>query len=496
MPTFRAPRGTRDLLPSERHAFSAVERVASDLAERYGYREIETPLFELAAVFERGVGETTDVVEKELFRIAPRSEEREAWALRPEETAAIVRAFVQHGMQTWPQPVKLSLVGPMFRYDRPQAGRFRQFRQWDVEAIGDPGPAIDAELVELASRFYGSIGLEVDLLINSIGDPTCRPAYIERLREHYLPHVDGLPEVERRRLETNPLRLLDSKDPAMAALNATAPRIDEHLCDACAGHFDAVLGHLDVLEVRYARAPRLVRGLDYYTRTTFEFYPRGEEGQQDAVGGGGRYDGLVELLGGKPTPGIGFALGIDRVVMTLAEQGVVAPPEPVPLAVVVGADPAATAIRLRLATDLRADGLAVRAQLAPQARAAAGGCRPRRGPLRDHRRRRARRRPGRAARPRRGLPEARGRHRPGVTPAAQGGFLRRTSADELDEPEEVPLGVADPGAPVRREGGDPRFRVEPLEVVHLERDAPLPEHPSRRLDVVDGDAELGMGAGR
>ncbi len=283
----------------------------------------------------------------------------------------------------------------------------------------------------------------------------------------------------------------------MAALNATAPRIDEHLCDACAGHFDAVLGHLDALEVRYARAPRLVRGLDYYTRTTFEFYPRGAEGQQDAVGGGGRYDGLVELLGGKPTPGIGFALGIDRVVMTLAEQGVAAPPEPVPLAVVVGADPAATATRLRLATDLRADGLAVRAELAPRKLG-----RQLEAAVRDGARfaiivgdelddgQVALRDLGAASQKLVAVTDL------AVAPAAQGGFLRRTSADELDEPEEVPLGVADPGAPVRREGGDARLRVEPLEVVHLERDAPLPEHPSRRLDVVDGDAELGMGARR
>ncbi len=366
MPTFRAPRGTRDLLPAERHAFAAVEAAAADLAARYGYREIETPLFEQVAVFERGVGETTDVVEKELFRLAPRSDEREAWALRPEETASIVRAYVQHGMQTLPQPVKLSLIGSMFRYDRPQAGRFRQFRQWDIEAIGDPGPAIDAEIIELAARFYASVGLEVELFLNSIGDRVCRPAYIERLRAHYLPHTASLPDVERRRLETNPLRLLDSKDPAMAALNASAPRIDEHLCDACEAHFEAVRSHLDAVDVAYTRAPRLVRGLDYYTRTTFEFYPRGDVGQQDAVGGGGRYDGLVELLGGKPTPGIGFALGIDRVVLARAERGVPPPSEPMPLAVVVGADPDATAARLRLATDLRAAGLPVRAELAPR----------------------------------------------------------------------------------------------------------------------------------
>src|SRR5919106_2868313 len=179
MATFRAPRGTRDLLPAERSAFIRLEGIGADLAGRYGYRPIETPLFEQAAVFERGVGEVTDVVEKELFRLAPRTEESESWSLRPEPTAGIVRAFVQHGMQTWPQPVRLSQIGPMFRYDRPQAGRYRQFWQFDVEAIGDAGPAVDAEIIELGTRFYRDAGLEgVEVLLNSIGDNACRPAYV------------------------------------------------------------------------------------------------------------------------------------------------------------------------------------------------------------------------------------------------------------------------------------------------------------------------------
>jgi histidyl-tRNA synthetase len=366
MPTFRAPRGTRDLLPAERAAFARLERIAADLAARYGYRPIETPLFEQVGVFERAVGETTDIVEKELFRLAPRSEEGEAWALRPEGTAGIVRAYIQHGMQTWPQPVRLTLTGPMFRYDRPQAGRYRQFWQWDVEAIGDPGPAIDAEIVELGYRFYREAGLpEVEVRLNSIGDPTCRPAYVEALREHYRRRIDELPELERCRLETNPLRLLDSKDPVMAALNATAPRIADRLCGPCAEHLAAVRAHLETLGVPYRIEPSLVRGLDYYTRTTFEYYVPGREGQQDAIGGGGRYDGLVELLGGKPTPGIGFALGLDRTVLALEALGVAGEAAVAgrPLAVVVSADPADTRERLRVATLLRAEGLTARADL-------------------------------------------------------------------------------------------------------------------------------------
>jgi histidyl-tRNA synthetase len=364
MPTFRAPRGTRDLLPEERAAFDRLTRIASSLTQRYGYRPIETPMFEQAAVFERGIGEVTDVVEKELFRIAPRTEESESWALRPEPTAGIVRAYIQHGMQTLPQPVKLTTTGPMFRYDRPQAGRYRQFWQFDVEAIGDPGPAIDAEIVELGHRFYAEAGVEgVEVLVNSIGDGACRPAYVAALVGYYRDHAASLPTIERDRLERNVLRLLDSKDPAMGGLNARAPRITDHLCEPCAAHFEAVKAHLSALEIPFRVEPGLVRGLDYYTRTAFEFYVAGREGQQQALGGGGRYDGLVELLGGKPTPGIGFGLGLDRVILVLAEQGHAPPPADGLLAVVAGADPDDTIGRLRVATDLRAAGLRVRADL-------------------------------------------------------------------------------------------------------------------------------------
>jgi histidyl-tRNA synthetase len=341
--------------------------VARSLAARYGYREMETPLFEQTSVFERGIGEATDVVEKELFRLAPRTEESESWALRPEATAGVVRAYVQHGLQTWPQPVKLTVVGPMFRYDRPQAGRYRQFWQFDAEAIGDPGPAVDAEIVELGYRFYVEAALKgVQVLLNSIGDGACRPAYLARLKSHFSSHESQLPELERRRLETNPLRLLDSKDPAMTALVAAAPKISDHLCEACSAHFAAVRAHLDAMGVPYRLEPTLVRGLDYYTQTAFEYYRSGAEGQQQALGGGGRYDGLVELLGGRATPGIGFALGLDRVLLALVENGAAASHEMPPLAVVVGADPADTVSRLRVASLLRAEGLFARAELSPR----------------------------------------------------------------------------------------------------------------------------------
>ncbi|MDQ3869995.1 MAG: histidine--tRNA ligase, partial [Chloroflexota bacterium] len=365
MPAFRAPRGTRDLLPDDREAFARLERIATSLAHRYGYRPIETPLFEESDLFERGIGEATDVVEKELFRVQGSHGEEGRWALRPEATAGIVRAYVQHGMHTLPQPVRLSLLGPMFRYDRPQAGRYRQFWQWNVEAIGDPGPAIDAEIVELGHRFYRDAGLApVSVHLNSIGDANCRPAYVESLRAYFRKFEPSLPELERARLASNPLRLLDSKDPAMAELIAGAPKIADRLCEACGAHFRRVREHLDVLRVPVRMAPTLVRGFDYYTRTAFEYYRAGAEGQQDALGGGGRYDRLVELLGGRPTPGIGFAIGLDRVVLALADRadGTVSLNEPV--AIVVGSDAGDTATRLKIATELRAAGFTARADLA------------------------------------------------------------------------------------------------------------------------------------
>jgi histidyl-tRNA synthetase len=261
--------------------------------------------------------------------------------------------------------VKLTMTGPMFRYDRPQAGRYRQFWQFDVEAIGDPGPAIDAEIVELALAFFDTVGLAgVQVLVNSIGDAACRPAYIDTLAGYFRGHQASLPELERARLETNPLRLLDSKDERMAELIAGAPTITEHLCGECRTHFEGVLAHLAAVSIEPRLEPTLVRGLDYYTRTAFEFYREGAEGQQQALGGGGRYDGLVELLGGQPTPGIGFGLGLDRIALALGEADARPAAEPwKPIVVVVGTEPDDTVVRLQLTTELRGAGLAARADL-------------------------------------------------------------------------------------------------------------------------------------
>jgi histidyl-tRNA synthetase len=360
--TITAPRGTRDLLPEDAAAWTSVETVARDLARRYAFDRVDTPLFERVELFARGLGESSDAVEKEMFRVggaAGSDEEQAEWALRPEPTAGIVRAYVEHGMHVRPGPLRLTMIGPMFRYDRPQAGRYRQFTQWDVEVLGDPGPVVDAELIELAHRFYAEVGLhDVVAHVNSIGDAACRPAYRQALVDYFGQHADALSEDARRRLEVNPLRVLDDKQ-LDEGLAAAAPKSTDHLCDACRAHFRSVLDLLDALGLRHVVDHRLVRGLDYYTRTTFEFVIAGREGQQQALGGGGRYDGLAELLGGRPTPGIGFGIGLDRTVLAMEEQGV-AIPDGGPLVAVVGTSAEDVADRLRVAAALRDAGLAVR----------------------------------------------------------------------------------------------------------------------------------------
>jgi histidyl-tRNA synthetase len=357
-----APRGTRDLLPEEGPAWERLEAVARDLSHRYAFDRVDTPLFERVELFARGLGESSDAVEKEMFRVAGAAgseEERAEWALRPEPTAGIVRAYVEHGMHVRPGPLRLWMLGPMFRYDRPQAGRYRQFTQWDVEVIGDPGPMVDAELMELAHRYFAQAGIhDVVAHLNSIGDATCRPVYRQALIDYFAPHEARLTDDSRRRLRVNPLRVLDDKklDPELAD---RAPRALDHLCDPCEQHFRGLLSLLDELGLRYVIDHRLVRGLDYYTRTTFEFYVAGREGQQQSLVGGGRLDGLVELLGGRPTPAIGFGLGIDRALLAAQDQGVALEPS-VSRVAIVSADPDALSARLRVAVTLRDAGLAVR----------------------------------------------------------------------------------------------------------------------------------------
>ncbi len=358
----RAPRGTQDRLPEAAPGWSRAESLAAELSQAYGFERIDTPLFERTELFVRGLGEGSDAVAKEMFRVGGAvgsDEETPAWALRPEPTAGIVRAYLEHGLQVRPGPLRVWLVGPMFRYDRPQAGRYRQFTQWDVEVIGDAGPAVDAELIELAVRYCARLGIGgVQVHLNSIGDERCRPAYRAALVEYFTAHRDALSDDGRRRLDANPLRVLDDRmlDPAMAA---GAPKSVDYLCDACEAHWQAVTGLLDRLGVGYQLDHRLVRGLDYYTRTTFELFAPGREGSQDALAGGGRYDGLVQTLGGPATPGIGFGLGLDRVVLAMGRSGMPGDPAPA-LVAVVGTRPDDQAERLIVAGRLRELGLRVR----------------------------------------------------------------------------------------------------------------------------------------
>ncbi|HKC20044.1 MAG TPA: histidine--tRNA ligase [Candidatus Dormibacteraeota bacterium] len=307
----KAVRGVRDLLPGELPLWRAAEQAARDVAHRFGYEEIVTPVLEHAELIER-VGEDTDAVAKELYRFDDRGGRN--LALRPEATAGVVRAYFEGALNQGPQPSRLYLIGPMFRYDRPQKGRYRQFFQFNVEAIGGAAPGLDAEVIELAAGWLEEAGIsDRRLEINSIGDAKCRPAYLEKLKEYYRPLRSQLGGDSQLRLERNPLRLLDSKLPHEQPLKAGAPRITDHLCSACAEHWSAVLRMLDSAAIEYLINPYLVRGLDYYTRTVFEFYPSGATGQQDALASGGRYDGLAEAEGWPSTPGVGFAGGLDRV---------------------------------------------------------------------------------------------------------------------------------------------------------------------------------------
>jgi len=315
--SFRAPKGTFDILPGAAERHRALVNAFGEQARRAGYGHVMTPIFEDLGVFKR-IGESTDVVTKEMYDFV--AKDGKHYALRPELTAAVVRSFVQHRPST---PWKVWYEGPQFRYERPQAGRYRQFFQVGVEALGTEDPAIDAEIVALAWRFYQSLGLsQVTLLLNSLGDPTCRPAYLEALTDYFRRRHDELSEQSQHTLQVNPLRVLDSKRPEDQVIIDDAPVMVDHLSPETAEHFGGVRRVLDRLGIPYDISPRLVRGLDYYTRTTFEFASHALEGAQNAIGGGGRYDALAADLGGPDTPGIGFALGVDRILLACDAEGV------------------------------------------------------------------------------------------------------------------------------------------------------------------------------
>src|ERR1700723_2293148 len=329
---FRAIKGTRDILPPDSTLWNWFERSARDVFESYNFRELRLPIFEDTSLFARSVGGETDIVSKEMYTFEDKTgaagEAGNLISLRPEATASTMRAYIEHGMHTLPGNVKLYYMGPMFRRERPQKGRYRQFYQIGAEVLGQSdAPAIDAEVIEMLMTFFKRAGLtRTALYINSIGDKNCRPRYVELLREELRKIAGhrlaggGLAPSSQRRIETNPLRVLDSKLPEEQPIIAKLPRISDHLCDPCREHFAKLKEELSLRGIAYEENWRLVRGLDYYTRTTFEVIAEGL-GSQNAVCGGGRYDGLVELLGGPPTKGIGFAIGTDRAILSIQESG-------------------------------------------------------------------------------------------------------------------------------------------------------------------------------
>lgn len=364
MANLQSPRGTRDILPADQPYWQKVLEATNKQAQIFGFQKIDLPIFEYTNLFIRGIGTGTDIIDKELFSVSRKenSENDEPqYSLRPEATAGIVRAYLEHGMQSWPQPVKLYTEGPMFRYDRPQKGRYRELRQFNAELIGDASPTSDALIILMMWEIFVALGLKDKVIIevNSIGDKNCRPKINQALKTYYLNNRTGLCDDCQKRLKNNPLRLLDCKQPNCQKLRENAPQLIDLLDNACKEHFQNVLEYLEELEIPYDLNPYLVRGLDYYTRTTFEVKEKGNNRQQNSLAGGGRYDGLIELYGGKATPAIGFACGIDRIVDYLKEQGIGPLPIPKPDACIIQVGDKARRVSLAVMKELAESGLSV-----------------------------------------------------------------------------------------------------------------------------------------
>jgi histidyl-tRNA synthetase len=355
----RAPKGTYDLLPDEAALRDAVVATAARVFGAYGYRHMVTPEFEETGLFARGVGAATDIVRKEMYTFVDKGER--SLTLRPEGTAPICRAYVEHGLHKWPQPVKVWYYCPMFRYEKPQAGRYREHYQIGAEAIGSADPAVDAEVITLLAAIFAELGVEgVALNMNSMGDPACRPAYVEKLREYLRGREGELCGDCLERLDVNPLRTFDCKVESCRGVLDDAPRIGDHLCPDCREHFDTVLALVRSAGLAPNLDYRLVRGLDYYTRTTFEFNSDCL-GAQSGVGGGGRYDGLVEMIGGAPTPGVGWGSGLERITLAMREQAL---PQSAPDVFVVSFTDASRGAAFGLAQQVRGAGLGAELDLA------------------------------------------------------------------------------------------------------------------------------------
>jgi histidyl-tRNA synthetase len=318
-----APRGTKDIFPEDTVKWQYLENLTKKIFSSYNYKEIRTPIFEETALFQRGIGETTDIVEKEMYTFEDKG--GRSITLRPEGTASVVRAFLENKIYGQAQPTKYFYIGSMFRYERPQAGRYREFHQLGAEVLGADNPAIDAEIISLGIHLLEELGLkDLELHLNSVGCPECRKAYREKMIDYFKPYLEELCSDCQNRYKRNPLRILDCKADRDKEFMAKAPKIYEELCEECETHFASVKKHLDLLGIDYILDANLVRGLDYYTKTAFEVIYKGL-GAQDTIFGGGRYDGLAEEIGGKDIPGIGFAMGMERILLTIEEQGIELP---------------------------------------------------------------------------------------------------------------------------------------------------------------------------
>jgi len=354
---YRAPRGTSDILPKEQAHWRYIEQEVANICQLYGYERIDAPAFEDTQLFSRSVGEDTDIVEKQMYTFQDRSGSQ--ITLRPEGTAPVCRAYLEHGLHNLPQPVKLYYVASIFRYERPQAGRYRQHYQFGYEAIGDDDPALDAEVIDMAWQFFLTLGLHhLSLHLNSIGCKKCRPGYLTALKDYYANYTHNLCSDCKTRLKRNPLRLLDCKKPLCQQIANSAPRSIDYLCQQCDTHFNQLKRYLELLELPFIVNHCLVRGLDYYTRTVFEIQPEAE-GAQSTLGGGGRYDDLIEELGGKPTPAIGFAAGIERIILNLKRQNISIPALPRPRVFIAYVGDEAKDKAVKLASTLRKNGIGV-----------------------------------------------------------------------------------------------------------------------------------------
>ena len=316
----KKPRGTEDILPNDSKIWRLIENTAHEICAKYGYKEIRTPVFEDTSLFSRGVGDTTDVVQKEMYTFNDKG--GRSITLRPEGTASLVRSYIENSLYANPQPTKLYYLISCYRYEKPQSGRLREFHQFGLECFGSVSSATDAEIITLAFDFFKTLGVkDLSLNLNSIGCEKCKPKYNEELKKYFSSHIDKLCDTCKDRLEKNPMRIIDCKSPVCQEVCADAPRMIDYLCEDCDSHFNQLTSYLDKLNIKYTIDPNIVRGLDYYTRTVFEI-SSDALGAQSTVCGGGRYNGLVEELGGKPTPGIGFAMGIERLILILKSQGI------------------------------------------------------------------------------------------------------------------------------------------------------------------------------